>query len=534
MEERVFDAVSEGNLTTLKSLVAKGAKVKSYRGLLSNLGGKPTEALEIAKYLVSKGIDVNDADEGLFGVPIYAAIIRGDEFVEIVRFFIAKGAKLKEPTKNGTTLLHLAVGMGAQKIVKILIDNHLDVNARGTYIDPFANQRNMPEALLADFEKEVQETIGHMMEPGYRYSGVTPLLELRNRWNPSVAKILIDAGADLKTTDDNGWGIMHYAAVSPTTDMAKFFLDKGLDINVSTTQGNRPLHLATRLIHGMVSEEMVEFLLARGADRTAQNKKGQTPIASLQETSNWILIKQLGSTEPDATEEVSYLFKSFKKAAKLLDPTGPALTMPKLPTNENGTRYEPAMFTMLRVERWVRAEKDRVILTLRFSPLGQDGLTISFDDVELEGFETTSNLPRIVDLDAEQPTFVQFQFPAEAKTGARLNTKFRLIAGGMEDISSEYSDIETLVPVLTGVPAKKSGVASVFSGMPERTMLFRIDEIRIDGKVVPNVKGKEYRVEPGKKVAIKEAKIRLKHPLKIKYSYRYLPNKKWQSDEDEF
>ena len=52
-------------------------------------------------------------------------------------------------------------------------------------------------------------------------------------------------------------------------------LASGLDINASTTNGESTLHGA---ISGRASETIIRFLVENGADLTAKNKQGRTPL----------------------------------------------------------------------------------------------------------------------------------------------------------------------------------------------------------------------------------------------------------------
>ena len=54
-------------------------------------------------------------------------------------------------------------------------------------------------------------------------------------------------------------------------------LDLGLDINAANDNGDTALHVA---VTGRGSPEIVRFLISRGANLQAKNKRGQTPLAA--------------------------------------------------------------------------------------------------------------------------------------------------------------------------------------------------------------------------------------------------------------
>jgi len=54
-------------------------------------------------------------------------------------------------------------------------------------------------------------------------------------------------------------------------------LDLGLDINAVNDNGDTALHVA---VTGRGSPQIVHFLIARGANLQAKNKRGQTPLSA--------------------------------------------------------------------------------------------------------------------------------------------------------------------------------------------------------------------------------------------------------------
>ncbi len=78
--------------------------------------------------------------------------------------------------------------------------------------------------------------------------------------------------------------LLHMQARSrySTVQMAQFFLDAGININERDSSGNTPLHSAANVkLRGNVDPPMLEFLLSKGADVTAVNRKGATPLHTM-------------------------------------------------------------------------------------------------------------------------------------------------------------------------------------------------------------------------------------------------------------
>jgi uncharacterized protein len=77
---------------------------------------------------------------------------------------------------------------------------------------------------------------------------------------------LLDRGAKVQQP---GWSPIHYAATGPSTQIVELLLARGADIDAESPNGSTPLMLAAR--YG--SEDTVNLLLARGADVTRRNER---------------------------------------------------------------------------------------------------------------------------------------------------------------------------------------------------------------------------------------------------------------------
>lgn len=86
----------------------------------SGLKGRPELALKIADLLISRGADVNAADD--MGItPLMEAAARGD--LEMALFLIKKGADINARTRyKGTTALSFARQKGHRHLLRALVD----------------------------------------------------------------------------------------------------------------------------------------------------------------------------------------------------------------------------------------------------------------------------------------------------------------------------------------------------------------------------------------------------------------------------
>ena len=108
-----------------------------------------------------------------------------------------------------------------------------------------------------------------------------------------VAMALIDKGADVNASNDNGNTPLHLALWNGHAAVAMAVIDKGADVNASNDNGNTPLHLALWNGHAGVAMAVID----KGAD---------------------IYITNNDQLMPPCTQEMKYLFNSIWCSTPLL------------------------------------------------------------------------------------------------------------------------------------------------------------------------------------------------------------------------
>ena len=238
---------------------------------------------EVVELLVAKQPDLNlkDADGK---TALWSAVIEGQEAI-VVRLANG-GAGVQSRDNKGNTLLHEALPRafdeGHVKIVELCLAKGLDVNALNNdhstplHAAAWRGDGEFAELLLskgADLNAKNKQ-------------GATPLAyavedTARNvvRANRTLtAKLLINAGADLDVglRVKEGDTLLHWAAGKGFTEVIETLVAKGADVEAREKYQRTPLHIAAYQGHA----ESVKVLVVNGADVHAVDKGKNTPLLS--------------------------------------------------------------------------------------------------------------------------------------------------------------------------------------------------------------------------------------------------------------
>jgi ankyrin repeat protein len=191
----------------------------------------------------------------------------------------------------GETPLMAASRTGKLAIVKFLVSNNADINARGKYDDTalmaaaWFCQKEILEYLLergaeVNFYKYASkasaldfaagkcrnvELVELLLEHGgnihtkNKYS--TPLINAVKSFNKATVKVLLDAGARMNERDNLGWTALMYAASEGHNELVSLLIDRNAEVNSDDRFGNSALSLAQKNGHS----DIVELLINAGA-----------------------------------------------------------------------------------------------------------------------------------------------------------------------------------------------------------------------------------------------------------------------------
>ncbi len=254
-------------------------------------------------------------DGGL--TPLLFAARRGD--LDSARILLAAGAKVNEASVDGMSPLVMASASGNEAFAIFLLDNGADPNAadaNGITAMHYAMQNGMAEIRGIKSDSElyylfrpnmadlVKALLRHGATPNarigkdlYRFGigykakfglvGATPLLLAAAVSDVGIMRTLLAAGADpLLATKDNTTPLMVAAGVGRVEDRpreeeqnaleaVKILAGLGADVNATNAAGQTALHGAA----DMGANEIIQFLVDKGAKMDVKDKSGQTPLS---------------------------------------------------------------------------------------------------------------------------------------------------------------------------------------------------------------------------------------------------------------
>ncbi|WP_265042251.1 ankyrin repeat domain-containing protein [Wolbachia endosymbiont (group B) of Melanostoma mellinum] len=151
---------------------------------------------------------------------------------------IAQGANIDTNDKNGNTLLYSAAEIGDLNLVKLLLDNGANIEAKNG---------------------EYQATPLHGAVENYRID---------------VVKLLLNRGANVNAEDKDNWTPLHYGADTNSPDIVKVLVDAHANLGAKGNYGKTPLDIAKDKGHNNIVEYLEKKLRGGRGERKRRHHHG--------------------------------------------------------------------------------------------------------------------------------------------------------------------------------------------------------------------------------------------------------------------
>ncbi len=226
---------------------------------------------------------------------------------QILAKLLDAGADPNTVSQEGETALMTAARTGNLEALKILVEKKADVNvkesARGQTALMWAAAEGHPEAVRylvahgADLNAQSRVFDFTALKPkagsvpmNFPRGGFTPLLFAARQGNLEVARILLDAGANVNLGDPDSTTPLVIAIINYHYDLAGLLLERGADPNIADKKGRTALYAAVDMHTVDVSTrpvpkineqrnevDVVKMILAKGGNPNAQLKSFLPP-----------------------------------------------------------------------------------------------------------------------------------------------------------------------------------------------------------------------------------------------------------------
>jgi uncharacterized protein len=320
-ETPLMTAARTGNLPTVRTLLAHGADVNARersKGQTALMWAIAENHTEVVKLLIASGAEVNAKSASGF-TPLMFAAQQGN--LDAARALVETGAEMRTTDRDGADALIVSIDSiirdlfepekandRHQAVAMYLLDRGADPNAATAGRTPlhsavWTEQTELVKALLARGAnpnarlKKVIPRVGRFLGGALEVKqiGATPFWLAAHLANVPMMRLLVEHGADpLLASDDGstplmmavgldnyeGWerhGIVWRGERSVLLQRylaaARYAVELGGDVNAANKNGETALHAAA-LVGG---NDLVEFLVGKGAVVNVRDKKGRTP-----------------------------------------------------------------------------------------------------------------------------------------------------------------------------------------------------------------------------------------------------------------
>lgn len=224
--------------------------------------------LSVVQALLMKNAKIDLYDDNFRCFPLLAASLKGHD--DIVKFLIQKGVDVNQCNEDNESSLYTASQEGHHEVVKYLVENGADVNQCNNY-----DMSPLYEASSGGHYGVVQYLVQNGVDVnGCGKDNPSPLMGASLEGYIEIVKYLVHNRADVNQGSENNTSPLYGASQKGNTDIVKYLVNNGACVNLCSIYNQSPLYGASNEGH----YDIVDYLVQNGADVNQCNTYNHSPL----------------------------------------------------------------------------------------------------------------------------------------------------------------------------------------------------------------------------------------------------------------
>ncbi|MBC7758214.1 MAG: ankyrin repeat domain-containing protein [Phormidesmis sp. FL-bin-119] len=273
----IFNYVARtGKIDVLKKLIDKGVKYNDNAFILASQGGRGgASSIELYQYLET--LKLNPAVIGKNGETTLHGIARREKQSEIIKYFISKGVDINKADNEGNTAFMNAAAVNRDlDAIELLASNVKDINQKnnsGISALALAVRGNSPEVVAALVARGAEVNVVNANGDNLAYYLIQSYSTQNGPAFVSKLRMLQDKGLNPATPQKNGNTLYHLAVAKNDLSLLERVALLNIDINAKNKEGYTALHKAAM---SAKDERIIKYLLEIGAKKDTKTEFDET------------------------------------------------------------------------------------------------------------------------------------------------------------------------------------------------------------------------------------------------------------------
>ncbi|KAG7409856.1 Ankyrin-2 [Fusarium oxysporum f. sp. rapae] len=310
-------AAGKGHVRVIRELLQR-CRLRFYDTKTAVTVALENDLAEVIQVLVDNGLDPSKPIDSMLKTYLHQASELGA--VKSVAVMLKAGANVSARHHIDGTPLYFAAIKGKVEVIKLLMEHGADAGCLGVEdYSPLAEavRRNQPLAVEAILQSSrntgmtkskaipaslfyaaaasssptlIKLLLQHGANPNIAPDGRFPLTVAAEYGNVEMVKVLLECGVDIDAQYEGDDTPLHMAMKGNHPETIMVLIEAGANVSSANRSGLQPLHMVPQCDK---SAEIIDALLAKGADLSAVSNDGLTILQSSAEVSNFDVVRLL-------------------------------------------------------------------------------------------------------------------------------------------------------------------------------------------------------------------------------------------------